>query len=94
MGTFSLQKEKMFHFPHNSALREEFDFMLQILNPEKTGQRVYTITEICEKMMIEQIKAKVFQRFHSKPYGIFTRFPPPDMPTLQKKMGKKKAKML
>jgi len=94
MGTFSLQKEKMFHFPHNSALREEFDFMLRILDPEKTGQRVYTITEICEKMMIEQIKARVFQKFHSKPYGIFTRFPPPDMPTLQKKMGKKKAKML
>jgi hypothetical protein len=94
MGTFSLQKEKMFHFPHNSALREEFDFMLQILNPEKTEQRVYTITEICEKMLIEQNKAKVFKNFHSKPYAIFTRFPPPDMPTLQKKMGKRRAKML
>ena len=95
MSTFSLRKDKMFHFPHNSALREEFDFMLQILNPEKTGQRVYTITEICEKMLIEEVKQKVFKDFHSKkPYPIFTKFPPPDMPTLQKKMGKKKAKTL
>lgn len=95
MSTFSLRKDKMFHFPHNSALREEFDFMLQILNPEKTGQRVYTITEICEKMLIEQVKEKVFEDFHSKkPYPIFTKFPPPDMPTLQKKLGKKKAKRL
>jgi len=84
----------MFHFPHNSARREEFDFMLQILNPEKTGQRVYTITEICEKMLIEQVKEEVFENFHSKPYAIFTKLSPPDMPTLQKKMGKKKAKTL
>ena len=94
MSTFSLRKDKMFHFPHNSALREEFDFMLEILNQEKTGQRVYTITEICEKMLIEQVKEKVFEDFHPKPYAIFTKFLPPDMPTLQKKMGKKKAKTL
>lgn len=95
MRSFSLRKDKMFHFPHNSALREEFDFMLQILNPEKTGKRVYTITEICEKMLIEEVKEKVFEGFHSKkPYPIFTKFPPPDMPTLQKKLGKKNAKIL
>lgn len=95
MNSFSLQKERMFHFPHNSALRDEFDFMLRILNPEKTGKRVYTITEICEKMMIEEVKAKVFDDFHSKgPYPIFTKFPPPDMPTLQEKLGKKDAKIL
>lgn len=84
----------MFHFPHNSALREEFDFMLKILDPKKTGKKVYTITEISELFLIEQVRQKVFAKFHPKPYAIFTKFPPPDMPTLERKIGKKKAKKL
>jgi len=91
---FSLAKSKMYHFPHNSALREEFDFMLKILDPKKTKRRVYTISEITEKLLIEQVKQNVFPKFHKKPFAIFTKFPPPDMKTLVKKMGKAKAKTL
>ena len=94
MSTFSLSKDKMFHFPHNSALRKEFDFMLKSLNPKKNGQRVYTIMEICEKTMIEQVKENVFQDFHSKSYDIFTKFPPPDMPTFARKNGHKRGKKI
>jgi len=94
MSTFVLKKERMYHFPHNSALRKEFDFMLEKLNPAVTGKRVYTFEEICEILMIKQVEKNVFRDFHPKPHAIFTVYPPPDLPTLEKKLGKRRARKL
>lgn len=91
---YRLEKSRLYHFPHNSALYEEFDFMLHALDPKKTGQRVYTFGEMCKISLVEQIKSNKFKLFHRKPYAIFTRKPPPDFDTLLGRLSRNKAKKI
>ena len=91
---YRLEKSRLYHFPHNSALYEEFEFMLKSLDPEKTSKKVYTFGEISKILLVEQVKEGTFEQFHPKPYDIFTKKPPPDFDTLVDKMGGKNAKKL
>ena len=91
---YRLEKSRLYHFPHNSAIYEEFDFMLRVLDPKKTKQEVYTFKEICKVLLVEQVRAGKFKAFHPKPYDIFTKLSPPDLETLIAKMGRSRAKRL
>lgn len=91
---YVLDPKRLYHFPHNSAIYEEFEFMLRALDPNKTGQSVYTFQEICSILLCEEVKRNRFSLFHKKPYSIFTRKDPPDFKTLVEKLGKRKAKRL
>ncbi len=91
---FRLEKDRLYHFPHNSAIYEEFDAMLRALDPEKTGQSTYTFKEICRIMLIDQVKSGKFKDFHSRPYDIFTKPSPPDLNTLYEKAGRYRARKI
>jgi hypothetical protein len=64
--------------------------MVKVLDPNKTGKRLYTFEEICQLLLIEQVKQDVFKKFHPKPYAQFTKRPPPDYDTIKKKLRSKK----
>lgn len=92
VGTFKLDGDRLYHFPHNSAYREELDFMLKLLDPRKTCKRTYTLAEICKIMLIGEIRAKNFRTFHKQYHSNFTKYPPPDMPSLTSRFGPREAR--
>jgi len=62
--------------PHNTAIYEEFIFLLNIFDLERTE---YSFDEIVKLMFVEQVKQNKFSEFHSNmPFPIFTKKNPPD----------------
>lgn len=90
---YRLEKSRLYHFPHNSALLEEFIFLLKVLDPKKTNQKVYTFKEICKHLLIEEVTSGKFPTFHPKPNKIFTKTTPPDLDTLILDMRKMHPRM-
>ena len=83
---FRINKERMYHMPHNTALLDEFRFLLDIID-ESRGQ--YTFKELVKLFLLEQVKQDKFKEFHGNmPYRIFTQNVPPDKDELIKKFRK------
>lgn len=83
---FQITKDRMYHMPHNTALLDEFKFLLQVID---TSKGHYTFKELADIFLLEQIKQDKFKIFHGNmPYRIFTDETPPDKEDLIKKFAK------
>ncbi|MFP4403153.1 MAG: hypothetical protein ACLFPJ_02270 [Candidatus Woesearchaeota archaeon] len=83
---FQINKQRMYHMPHNTALLNEFKFLLEVIDEEKSQ---YTFKELVKLLLLEQIKQDRFKEFHGNmPYRIFTQEIPPDKDDLIKKFKK------
>ena len=68
---FTISKERMYHFPHNTLFVGELMLLLKSLDLEK-GR--HTFKEIRDRMFIKEIEDGVFSKFHSnKPYRIIIK---------------------
>ncbi len=68
---FTISKERMYHFPHNTLFVDELILMLKSLDLNK---KRHTFREIRNEMFIKEIEDNVFSKFHSnKPYRIIVK---------------------
>lgn len=67
---FTISKERMYHFPHNTLFTEELIFMLKSLDLDRKS---YTFKEIVAHLFQSELNEGVFKKFHGNmPYKIIS----------------------
>src|SRR3990167_5748439 len=80
---FTISKERMYHFPHNTLFVDELLLLLKSLDLNRSR---YSFKELRNLMFIKEIENNSFSKFHSnKPYRIIVKVEDVDEESIKKK---------
>ena len=80
---FTISKERMYHFPHNTLFVDELLLLLKSLDLNRSR---YSFKELRNLMFIKEIENNSFSKFHSnKPYRIIVKGEDVDEESIKKK---------